>query len=104
MTSPPTVRSSISAMSRDVSARYQVTVVETADGKTYQGLVIYDAVDSLLLQTGPAATVRLDGQKIVNRRVAPVSLMPAGMLDALSDQEIVDLYAYLRTLGRKNGS
>ncbi len=48
--------------SRDVSARYQTTVVETSDGKIYQGLVIYDAVDSLILQTGPATTVRLAGQ------------------------------------------
>lgn len=89
--------------SRDVAARYQVTIAETTDGKIYQGLVIYDAVDSLLLQTGPSATVRLDGHAVVSRRVATVSLMPAGLLDPLSDQEIVDLYAYLRTLGTRTG-
>jgi hypothetical protein len=44
--------------------------------------------------------VRLDGQTIVSRRLSPVSLMPAGLLDALSDREVVDLYAFLRTLGR----
>jgi putative heme-binding domain-containing protein len=86
--------------SRDVPARYQATVVETADGKVYQGLVIYDAVDSLLLQTGPTAMVRLDGQAVVSRRVAAISPMPSGLLDTLSDQEVVDLYAYLRTLGQ----
>jgi putative heme-binding domain-containing protein len=90
--------------SRDVPARYQVTVVETADGKLYQGLVIYDAVDSLLLQTGPSATVRLDGHAIISRRTSPVSLMPAGLLDPLSDQEIVDLYAYLMHVGREGAS
>jgi putative heme-binding domain-containing protein len=84
--------------SRDVPARYQVTVVETADGKLYQGLVIYDAVDSLLLQTGPATTVRLDGHAVVSRRVSAISPMPAGLLDSLTDQEIVDLDAYLRSL------
>jgi putative heme-binding domain-containing protein len=86
--------------SRDVPARYQATVVETADGKVYQGLVIYDAVDSLLLQTGPSAMVRLDGHAVVSRRTAATSPMPAGLLDALTDREIVHLYAYLRTLGR----
>src|SRR5207248_9323820 len=45
--------------SRDVSARYRTTVVTTEDGKVYQGLVIYEAVDSLILQTGPALTVRV---------------------------------------------
>jgi putative heme-binding domain-containing protein len=82
--------------SKDVPARYQTTVVETRDGKTYQGIVIYDAVDSLILQTGASTTVRMDGASVVSRHVSAQSLMPAGLLDPLSDQEIVDLYAYLR--------
>src|SRR5262249_47722087 len=84
--------------SKDVPARYQTTIVETKDGKTYQGIVIYDAVDSLILQTGAATTVRLDGFAVTNRHVSAQSLMPAGLLDPLSDREIVDLYAYLRRL------
>jgi hypothetical protein len=83
----------------DVPARYQVTIAETVDGKLYLGLVIDDAVDSLLLQTGPSATVRLDGHAVVSQRVAPISLLPAGLLHPLSDQETVDLYAYHRMLG-----
>ena len=87
--------------SKDVPARYQTTLVETQDGKSYQGIVIYDAVDSLILQTGAATTIRLDGAKIASRQVSAQSLMPAGLLDPLADQEIVDLYAYLRSLGKK---
>jgi putative heme-binding domain-containing protein len=87
--------------SKDVPTRYQTTVLETKDGKTYQGIVIYDAVDSLILQTGAATTVRLDGGQVVSRFVSAQSLMPAGLLDPLSDREIVDLYAYLRELGKK---
>lgn len=86
--------------SKDVAARYQATVVETKDGKTYQGIVIYDAVDSLILQTGAATTVRMDGASVVSRAVSAQSLMPAGLLDPLSDREIVDLYAYLKSLGK----
>ena len=86
--------------SKDVPARYQSTVIETKAGKTYQGIVIYDAVDSLLLQTGAATTVRLDGARIASRQVSAQSLMPAGLLDPLADQEIVDLLAYLRSLGK----
>ena len=79
-------------------ARYQTTVVETREGKTYQGIVIYDAVDSLILQTGASTTVRMDGTSVVSRHVGTQSLMPAGLLDPLSDREIVDLYAYFRTI------
>ncbi|MBI3823660.1 MAG: c-type cytochrome [Planctomycetes bacterium] len=84
--------------SKDVPARYQTTVVETKDGKTYQGIVIYDAVDNLMLQTGASITVRMDGASVVSRHVSAQSLMPAGLLDPLSDREIVDLYAYLRSI------
>jgi hypothetical protein len=60
--------------------------------------VIYEAVDSLLLQTGAATTVRIAVDQIVTRRFTPTSLMPAGLLDKLTDREITDLYAYLRNL------
>jgi putative heme-binding domain-containing protein len=80
----------------DVSPRYQTTLLATADGKVYQGLVIYEAVGSLILQTGPTTTERLVDRQITDRRFSPTSLMPAGLLDKLTDGEISDLYAYLR--------
>jgi len=86
--------------SKDVSPRYRTTAVSLTDGKTYQGLVIYEATDSLILQTGPATTVRVPADKIESRRFSDVSLMPAGLLDPLKDQEIADLYAYLKGLGK----
>jgi putative membrane-bound dehydrogenase-like protein len=85
--------------SLDISPRYRTTLIATADDKVYQGIVIYEAVDSLILQTGPAATVRLVHTQIATRRVTNTSLMPAGLLDQLSDREIADLYAYLKSLG-----
>jgi putative membrane-bound dehydrogenase-like protein len=92
---------SILQPSRDVSPRYRTIVVETTGGRIHQGLVIYEAVDSLILQTGAATTVRLTGAQIAARRPALTSLMPAGLLDGLQDKEIADLYAYLKTLGAK---
>ena len=46
--------------SRDISSRYRTTFIATADGKIYQGMIIYEAVDSLILQTGPTETVPLN--------------------------------------------
>lgn len=86
--------------SKDVPARYQTTLVETKDGKTFQGIVIYDAVDSLILQTDATQTVRLDGAAIESRHTTFQSLMPAGLLDGLPNSEIADLFAYLRSLGK----
>lgn len=84
--------------SRDISPRYRTTFIATADGKTYQGLIIYEAVDSLILQTGPANTVRVVNSQITARRTTDISLMPAGLLDKLSDRDIADLYAYLKSM------
>jgi putative membrane-bound dehydrogenase-like protein len=86
--------------SRDVSPRYQMTLIETAEGKLYQGLVVYEAVDSVILQTGASETVRLDGKQVASRRLTSTSLMPAGLLDALTDAEIADLYEHLRRVGK----
>src|SRR5260370_39124615 len=85
--------------SMDIAPRYGTTRVATGDEKIYKGIVIYEAVDSLILQTGPATTVRLVNAQITTRRVTETSLMPTGLLDKLSDREIADLYAYLRSLG-----
>src|SRR5262249_55936636 len=84
--------------SKDVSPRYRTTQLTTAAGQVYQGLIVYEAVDSVLLQTGPATTVRLAHRQITDRRLTLTSLMPTGLLDRLSDGEIGDLYAYLKSL------
>jgi len=84
--------------SRDVSPRYQTALIATVDGKVYQGSIIYEATDSVILQTGPTTTLRIAGNQIASKRSTPVSLMPAGLLDQATDQDIADLFAYLRTL------
>jgi putative heme-binding domain-containing protein len=83
--------------SKDVSPRYRTTLIATADGKTHQGIIIYEAVDSLILQTGPATTVRIANPRITDRRTTQISLMPPGLLDKLTDREIADLYAFLKS-------
>ena len=67
----------------------------TKDGQTLMGFL--DA------QTPQSITVRdLNGQKLVLSRTdvksltaSPASLMPEGLLDALNDQQVRDLFAYL---------
>jgi len=86
--------------SKDVSPRYRTTLIETGDGKVYQGLIIYEATGSLILQTGPETTVRLTDRQISERRVTETSLMPAGLIDKLTDRDLADLYAHLKSLGK----
>jgi putative heme-binding domain-containing protein len=85
--------------SKDVAPRYRTTIITTDAGKSYQGLIIYEAADSVLLQTGPAQTIRLANKQVQERRQTAMSLMPSGLLDHLRDRDIADLYAYLKSLG-----
>lgn len=89
--------------SREVPARYAATMVATRDGQIYQGVVIYEAVDGTIVQTGAASTVRIAGRDIAERRTVQSSPMPTGLLDDLTNQELVDLDAYLRSLAAPRG-
>lgn len=84
--------------SKDISPRYRTTQIETTDGRTYQGLIVYEAVDGLILQTSAAETVRLPGNRIESKKTTTTSMMPVGLLDKLSDGEIADLQAFLKEL------
>ncbi len=82
----------------NISPQYQGVQIVTRDGRVYQGLPVYDSPEGLLLRTGPGTTVRLTGDEIELRQPSTRSFMPLGLLDDLSDEELADLYAYLRTL------
>ncbi len=83
---------------RDVSPRYRTIRVTTVQDKTYEGIVIYEATDGVILQTGADATVRIAGKEIQSSKPGTLSLMPAGLLDEFKPAEIADLFAYLKTL------
>jgi putative heme-binding domain-containing protein len=82
---------------RDVPARYRSSVFVTHTGQVHVGLVIYDAVDGVIVQTGTSTTLRMAGAEIASRRETDRSLMPAGLLDALTDRQIADLLLYLKS-------
>ncbi len=89
----------IALPNRDVSPRYQTTLVATTEGTVRTGLIVYESVDGLVLRTGTNQTFRFETGDIEMQRVLPVSLMPSGLLKDLDPQDLADLYAYLRTLG-----
>jgi putative heme-binding domain-containing protein len=84
--------------SRDVSPRYQATMIQTAGGQVYTGMIVYEAVDGLLLRTAANQTIRIKPSEIEERRALKTSLMPAGLLKDLNSTDLADLYAYLRSL------
>ncbi|MBL4883928.1 MAG: hypothetical protein JKY95_05260, partial [Planctomycetaceae bacterium] len=83
---------------RNVSGRYRATSILTEDGKTHTGIIIYESIDGLLLRDNAHQTIRIDAKEIEERKVLSTSLMPENLLKDCTDQEIADLYAYLKSL------
>jgi putative heme-binding domain-containing protein len=87
---------------RDVSNRYQTTMLQMSNGKSFTGLIVYEAVDGLLLRTALNQTFRLETADIDSRKLSNTSLMPAGLLKDFTNQDIADLYAYMSLIGQPN--
>ena len=79
---------------------FRSLVVALDDGRVITGLPIEDAPDRLVLKTATGERVVISPSKIDARRTSDVSLMPEGLAQTLTDQELVDLLTYLTTLRR----
>jgi len=110
----PELKGAVTRMSRDdlftaildpnleVSPTHMTTLIATESGQVYHGLVVYESPESTLLQTGPDTTVRITSTEATAMRPSSQSLMPTGLLDPLTDKQVADLYAFLKTLGDSN--
>jgi putative membrane-bound dehydrogenase-like protein len=75
---------------------YEPVIVATKDGEEQSGVLRKDAPDELLLATGPTTEVRIARSDITEMRPGTVSVMPQGLDEQLSHQELADLLAFLR--------
>jgi putative membrane-bound dehydrogenase-like protein len=75
---------------------YEPVVVTTNDGKTYNGLVRKDAPDEMVLVMNATQEVRIPRNQIEDVQPSKVSIMPAGLDQQLTPQELADVVAFLR--------
>ena len=75
---------------------YEPIIVSTKSGDEFSGVLRKDAADEVVLATGPGAEVRLARVDITEMRPGSVSIMPAGLDQQLSKQELADLVAFLK--------
>ena len=82
--------------SKTVSDQYRSVEVSTTDHQTLLGLVSRDDAETLAIQMTPVERpVAIAKVKVASRRPSAVSLMPEGLVDDLSQQELADLLAFL---------
>ncbi|MEM7476816.1 MAG: hypothetical protein AAF483_17670 [Planctomycetota bacterium] len=81
-----------------ISDRYRAIQILTEDGEVVVGFKVYESVDGLTLLDAQAQTRRVNSEDIRQQRTASESLMPTGLLQGASLQDVADLLAYLNSL------
>jgi putative heme-binding domain-containing protein len=84
--------------SRVISDQYASTLIELADGSTVSGMIVSEDADKVVLRTpgDPERPVAVAKSRIARRESSPVSLMPEGLVDGMSNQQIANLLAFLQ--------
>jgi putative membrane-bound dehydrogenase-like protein len=80
--------------SATVGRDYRLTIVGTTDGRVISGLLREQNDQTLTLQTVNERIV-LPREDVEEFKESPSSMMPEGLLEKLSDDEVRDLMAYL---------
>jgi len=75
---------------------FEPFIVTTKDGEDISGVVRKDAPDEVVLATGVGTEVRIARADITGMRPGAVSIMPGGLEEQLTRQELADLVAFLK--------
>jgi putative heme-binding domain-containing protein len=75
---------------------YEPVLVTTRGGEEFSGVLRKDGTDEVVLATGPTTEARVARTDITELRPGTVSVMPQGLDEQLSRQELADLLAFLK--------
>jgi putative heme-binding domain-containing protein len=85
-----------------INEKYQTFIFETTKGKEITGIILQETKDFVKVIENPLAKaepVILKTSEIAGRKKSAVSIMPKGLLDKLTKDEILDLVAYVIARG-----
>ncbi len=83
--------------SSEIQDDYRMVVITSRDGRTYSGNIIGENDRQVTLRVIGQDQLVLNKSDIQSQETASVSLMPEGLIETLTDKEVVDLIGYLRT-------
>jgi putative heme-binding domain-containing protein len=75
---------------------YESIVIATRAGNVISGVLRKDGPDEVVLAVNATETVRVEREEIDEIRPGTVSVMPSGLEQQLSHDELADLIAFLR--------
>lgn len=81
----------------EIREGFENYLVLTDDGRVITGLMVERDNKVVVLRTAEGQTVTIDRESIEESRVLGRSLMPEGLLKQMTDEQVSDLFAYLRS-------
>ena len=93
---------SMTEPSKVVSEQYANTLLTLADGNVVAGRIAQETGDKVVVMTNPfdaAATATVKKSDIKSRELSKVSIMPPGLLSTCTEAEVLDLIAFLESMG-----
>lgn len=83
--------------SGEIQDDYKMVVITTRDGRTYTGNVAAENERQLTLRVVGQEGVQINKSEIQSRETTESSMMPPGLFETLTEEEVIDLVAYLKS-------
>lgn len=83
--------------SAEIREGYSTSIVAMTDGRVLSGVVVEADQNVVILRDGDGKELALARSEIDAIKPGANSIMPEGQLESLSDQQVRDLFAYLRS-------
>lgn len=83
--------------SAEIREGFENYIARTSDGRTLTGLIADQDPSVLVIRGADGQNISLSREEIDDLRASRQSLMPEGQLKVMTDQQIRDLFAYLRS-------
>ena len=87
--------------SSGISFGFEGWRLEFKDGDEATGIIASESPEEIVLKSQTGISTKYKKIEIANRTKSTLSLMPAGLQQAISQQDFVDLVEYLSTLQKK---
>jgi putative heme-binding domain-containing protein len=88
--------------SKEINEQFVPVVVKTSEGEIVQGVIVNLSGDTIRINTdgtNPNQQVAVDRKTVISLEPSKISPMPAGLLNPLTKDEILDLFAYVLSGG-----
>ncbi len=87
--------------SKTLAQGFVTNLVVTDDGKQYTGFVVQEAAEKLTLRDGQGKEIEIPTESIEERQKLKVSIMPDGLANKLTLEQVASLVDYLQSLPAK---